>query len=79
MTLSMKAVAEFKRIYQMQFGIELTDQEANTKGRELLELFQIFSNPIPKEHEQYFLSLDVENRASDQAMYKYENTDNNRL
>lgn len=79
MKLSTNAISEFKQIYRNQFGTELTDAEANTKGVELLELFQIFSKPIPKEYEQYFASLNVEDGASNQAMYKYENTDNNRL
>lgn len=70
MKLSVKAIADFKQIYQSQFQIELTDDEANTKALELLEYFQYMSKPIPNENEPFFLSLDVDNRASNQAMYK---------
>lgn len=79
MKLSMKAIKEFKEIYRQQFNVELTDVEANSKGLELLEFFQNISKPIPKENEEYFLSLNVEDISSKQSMYNQVQTDNNRL
>ncbi|MFZ5534609.1 MAG: hypothetical protein ACOY3M_00415 [Patescibacteria group bacterium] len=79
MRLSLKAISEFKQIYKNQFGVDLTEDEANTKGLELLGFFQYLSKPIPKENELYFLSLSVENGASNRAMYNIKQTDNNRL
>jgi hypothetical protein len=79
MRLSTKAISEFKQIYKNQFGVELTDDETNTKGLELLKFFQVMSKPIPKENEAYFLSLNVEDGVSNQPMYNQTITDNNRL
>lgn len=79
MKLSIKAITELKTIYKTQFGVELTDDDANIKGLELLKFFQYLSKPIPKENEQYFVSLNVDDGASNQAMYNQIQTDNNRL
>jgi len=46
--LSRKAIDDFKKIYQEEFGKELTDSEGNAKGLELLKFFDLIYKPIPK-------------------------------
>ena len=77
MQLSLQAISDFKAIYQRQFARMLSDDEANQKGLELLEFFQYMSKPIPKDDEPFFLSLNDENEASNQAMYNPHQTVNN--
>ena len=48
MKLSQKAIDDFKKIYFKQFGIDLSDEEANALGIELLEFFRLIYKPIPK-------------------------------
>lgn len=48
MRLSNKAIANFKEIYLQEFSVELTDNQANEKGLELLEFFKLIYKPIPK-------------------------------
>ena len=48
MKLSTKAIEEFKGIYQKKFGINLSDDEANKLGVELLKFFKLVYKPIPK-------------------------------
>ena len=48
MQLSKKALDKFKQIYQKEFMVELSDEEANEKGLELLEFFRLIYKPIPK-------------------------------
>lgn len=50
MKLSKKALSEFKAIYLEEFGVSLSEVEANKLGVELLELFRIIYRPIPKNH-----------------------------
>ena len=47
MQLSRKAIDDFKKIYFEEFKIELTDEEANKKGVELLEFIKLIYKPIP--------------------------------
>lgn len=47
--LSDKAIAEFKKIYKQQFGVELDNTEANRLGLQLLEFFKLIYRPIPKD------------------------------
>ena len=49
MKLSQKAIEDFKKIYFKKFGINLTDEEANTLGVELLEFFKLICKPVPKD------------------------------
>lgn len=49
MRLSKKAIDEFKQIFQREFKVELSDEEANEKGLELLEFFRLIYKPIPKD------------------------------
>ena len=49
MKLSRKAIDGFKKIYQREFKVELSDEEANEKGLELLEFFRLIYKPIPKD------------------------------
>lgn len=48
MRLSKKAIDEFKVIYFQKFGVQLTDEQANELGIELLEFFKLIYKPIPK-------------------------------
>lgn len=47
MQLSNKAINDFKKIYLEEFGVDLTDEEANKKGLELLEFMKLIYQPIP--------------------------------
>lgn len=64
MRLSMKAITDFKAIYKNRFGIDLTDDEANRNGLELLELFQFIYRRVPAENVQMLNLFDPEYRAS---------------
>lgn len=46
MRLSQKAIADFKKIYLNNFGVNISDEEANGKGLELLNFFQLIYKPI---------------------------------
>lgn len=46
--LSQKAIDDFKKIYFQHQGINLSDDEANTKGLEVLEMVKIVFRDIPK-------------------------------
>lgn len=47
MKLSIEAITDFKKIYLAEFGIKLTDDEANSKGLELLNFIKLIYKPIP--------------------------------
>ena len=47
MQLSKKAIDDFKKIYLEEFRVDLTDEEANKKGMELLEFLKLIYQPIP--------------------------------
>lgn len=46
--LSQKAIDDFKKVYFQHQGVKLTDDEANTKGLEVLEMVKIVFRDIPK-------------------------------
>lgn len=46
MKLSQEAINEFKRIYFKKFNIDLTDEEANRLGIELLVFFKLLFKPV---------------------------------
>jgi hypothetical protein len=46
--LSREALDEFKRIYQSEFGEELTDAEAQEMALRLLHVFDLLNRPLPK-------------------------------
>jgi hypothetical protein len=46
-TLKNTTLAEFKKIYQKEFGVELDDATANKLGIELLDFFKLIYRPIP--------------------------------
>jgi hypothetical protein len=48
MKLSKKAIEEFKEIYLRQFGQEITNEEAQELGSNLIALFKIICRPIPE-------------------------------
>lgn len=52
MQLSIKAITDFKKIYLKEFGVRLTDEEANTKGVELLEIIDLIYKPIHKDKDK---------------------------
>jgi len=48
MELSKEAIKEFQDIYYKEFGREISDQEAQELGGNLLSLFRIVYHPLPK-------------------------------
>jgi len=56
--LSQKAIDDFKKVYFQQEGIKLSDDEANTKGLEVLEMAKLVFRDIPKnEYEKIFRGI----------------------
>ena len=49
MNLSEKAIAEFKEIYFKDFKIQLSDEEANARGIELIKFLSLIYKPIPRQ------------------------------
>ncbi|PIR42207.1 hypothetical protein CO058_02105 [candidate division WWE3 bacterium CG_4_9_14_0_2_um_filter_35_11] len=47
MRLSKKAIDDFKIIYFEEFKVELTNEEANVKGLELLNFIKLIYKPMP--------------------------------
>ena len=47
MQLNREAIEEFKAIYQDEYGIALSDAEAQDMGQRLLGLFQMLARPLP--------------------------------
>jgi hypothetical protein len=52
MGLSKEAIEEFKRIYQEEFGKEISDKEAKEMGGSLLSLFKIICRPLPQDDKE---------------------------
>lgn len=52
--LSQKAIDDFKKVYFQHQGVKLTDDEANTKGLEVLEMVKIVFRDIPKNEYEHF-------------------------
>ncbi len=50
MHLSREAINDFKAIYRKEFGVELSDAEAEKMARNLLSLFQALARALPSEH-----------------------------
>jgi len=48
-TLSKQAIADFQKIYLLEFGVELSNQDASEKAIKLLRLFKLIYQPVPKE------------------------------
>lgn len=48
--LSDRAIATFKDVYFSEYGVKLADDDANTKGLELLQWMKVIYRPIPKEN-----------------------------
>lgn len=53
MQLSHKAISDFKRIYLEKFNQQLSNEEANKLGVELLEYFKLIYKPIPKKEYEH--------------------------
>jgi hypothetical protein len=49
MTLSKKAIEEFKEIHFREFGQQITDEEAQELGLNMISLFKIICRPIPEQ------------------------------
>jgi hypothetical protein len=45
--LSKQAIKEYQEIYKKEFGEDINESEAVSQGTGLLNLFKIFSRPIP--------------------------------
>lgn len=50
--LSADAVRDFKKIYQKEYRIKLSDQEAQEKGLQLLNFFKLIYKPIPTNYKK---------------------------
>ena len=61
MKLSPQAISDYQAIMREEFGMELTEDEANTKGIELLTIFKDIIKPIPINKEK----CDIINEHSD--------------
>ncbi|EKD79729.1 MAG: hypothetical protein ACD_40C00331G0012 [uncultured bacterium] len=48
--LSQHAITTLQEKYFAYFGIQLSDEDANTKGLELLQYLKVIYKPIPKEN-----------------------------
>ena len=49
MKLSEEAIKEFKKIYYQEYGKQISDEEAQEKGQNLLSLFKIIYRAIPED------------------------------
>jgi hypothetical protein len=49
MRLSKESIEEFREIYQREFGKNISDEEAQEMGQNLLSLFKIVYRPIPSD------------------------------
>lgn len=47
--ISQKAISDYKAIYEKEFGIVLSEQEASEQGEKLLRLFKLIYSPLKKE------------------------------
>ncbi len=47
MSLSEKAIRDFREIYYKQYGKLISDEEAQEIGQRLISLFRIIYRPIP--------------------------------
>ena len=50
MPLSPEALTDFKALYRTEYGVELSDAEAEAMARELLALFRTLARVLPPEH-----------------------------
>lgn len=50
MMISQERIEEFKQIYLEEFGEEISDERAYELGLQLLHLFQVIYQPLPKGH-----------------------------
>ena len=48
MTLSKRAIDEYKEIYLKKFGKKITDAEALEQGTKLINMMKVIYKPIPK-------------------------------
>jgi len=51
MRLRKQAIKEFKEIYYKEFGERISDEEAKEMGENILSLFKLVYQPIPKDEE----------------------------
>ena len=63
--LSQKAVTDFQAAYKKENGREISYDEAQRQGLQLLRLFQLIYRPIPKD-------IPVNREMSNREMKKYE-------
>jgi len=53
MRISSEATEEFKKIYNEEFGDDLTDDQAQECALRFLRLFQLLLQPLPDNSERY--------------------------
>ena len=49
-----ESLEEFKKLYQEEFGEELTNEDAEEMVQRLLALYEVLANPLPKSPEERF-------------------------
>ena len=53
MQLSPDAIADFKAIYRTEYGVELSDAEAEEKARRLVQLFETMAHALTRVPERH--------------------------
>jgi hypothetical protein len=52
MSLSQKAIEDFKAIYRKEFNEDISDAKAQELGESLISLFRVIYRPLPEEDEK---------------------------
>ena len=52
MRLTKEAIEEFQKLYEEEFGEQLSFEEAEIRGRELVELYKMLAEPLPSERDE---------------------------
>ncbi|OGG74171.1 hypothetical protein A3A40_00360 [Candidatus Kaiserbacteria bacterium RIFCSPLOWO2_01_FULL_54_20] len=60
--LSPATITKFKEIYQREFGVDLSQEEASEQAQRLLNLARVVMQPMPKRHEARYKELLVDQK-----------------
>jgi len=55
--LSTRSIGKFKEIYQREFGVDLSQEEAAEQAQRLLNLVRVVMQPMPKRYEARYKEL----------------------
>ena len=67
MAIPQKDLNEFKRIYQKEYGENLTDKEAQRIASNLISLFEIICQPLPRKNDYNKDELPTGNRKANRS------------